>query len=781
MINNEELDEDNKDYLYGPSFQQSCIHLLATDVRFAIDYGIYLKEHHFSNESLRIIFGVVREHVAGYEQEMDLDAVKVGLENYSSNAGLTSELLKTLRRDARAIFSKNIRNQQFIIDSVLKFVRRQELTQALLKSVEIMENGEDYERVLHEIDKAVSVGSGRDDGFSFDNFSTLPEDYLVKYDPATLVSTGFPALDKAMMGGMAPGEVHVIVAPPKTGKSTIGVCVGGHNLKLGKNVFDARLEISKLDTAMKYGMYLTEMKQPDIIANPELYRQKMSQYSQIRPNLHINHWPENTVTTHEIRAWISRVRAAKSVDPDLIIVDYDDPLHGDTLVPLLDGTEVPIKDLVGKDEFWLYASKEDGEVVPGRGHSARVARHVNELVEIELDNGEVVKSTINHNHMLRDGSFKRADELKVGDSMMPFYTRDDVKSPSGKYLEVWDNKESKYKTWHRKVLESVNHDVSIEGLDVHHKNGNTRDNRPENLEMLSKSEHLKEGWKNEEFASKVTSKAKKQWEDPNFRELVTKNSNSKEIKERVCKSCGKLMETTVGGLISHTRECESGDSLEKEVHTCRFCKLDIKTTKKTFKTHEVRCRTRLIEQKEAYGKYLKDIKDGSYEGTWRSYKEKGLNFNHKIVSIRKIQLEKPEPVYCLTVDDFHNYALSAGIFTHNCLLPSAGVSKDDSYGDAGKVYSDLIKLGDYFQCPILTFAQPQREAWNFADNKQLITHQHLAHSAKKAHKAHSISTLNFGDSSPTGTFYLDINRRGESKVKFRIQRRLDISWMYQIA
>jgi len=42
---------------------------------------------------------------------------------------------------------------------------------------------------------------------------------------------------------------------------------------------------------------------------------------------------------------------------------------------------------------------------------------------VEFDNGEVVKATENHLFMLRDGTYRRLDELRAGDSLMQFHCR----------------------------------------------------------------------------------------------------------------------------------------------------------------------------------------------------------------------------------------------------------------------------------------------------------------------------------------------------------------------
>jgi hypothetical protein len=98
-------------------------------------------------------------------------------------------------------------------------------------------------------------------------------------------------------------------------------------------------------------------------------------------------------------------------------------LTGDTKIPLLDGTSARIDELVNRDEFWVYSCTPDGEVRPGRGHSARRTRADTEIVEVLLDNGEKFKCTADHRIMCRDGNYKMAGNLAAGESLMPLYRR----------------------------------------------------------------------------------------------------------------------------------------------------------------------------------------------------------------------------------------------------------------------------------------------------------------------------------------------------------------------
>ena len=106
----------------------------------------------------------------------------------------------------------------------------------------------------------------------------------------------------------------------------------------------------------------------------------------------------------------------------------------------------------------------------------------------------------------------------------------------------------------------------------------------------------------------------------------------------------------------------------------------------------------------------------------------------------------------------------------DCLLPVGGTT-NDMYEDAGNIYGELIQVADYFKCPIVTFAQPRRDAWDLPEGEVIQSH-HLAHSAKKAHKAYSVTSINFKKGAKKGKLFIDKCRRGEDGVYITMERDL---------
>ncbi len=123
------------------------------------------------------------------------------------------------------------------------------------------------------------------------------------------------------------------------------------------------------------------------------------------------------------RGFLATQDSINQIKSDLIVLLLTNPgercLTGDTKIPLANGDEIPIQELVGKEPFWVYSyDKETNSILAGRAIAYKTAKDA-ELMEITLDNNQSVKCTPNHLWLLRDGTYKRADELHEGQSLMP--------------------------------------------------------------------------------------------------------------------------------------------------------------------------------------------------------------------------------------------------------------------------------------------------------------------------------------------------------------------------
>ena len=125
---------------------------------------------------------------------------------------------------------------------------------------------------------------------------------------------------------------------------------------------------------------------------------------------------------------------------------------GDTKIKLLDGTERTFAELaqLPPDEiFHVYSADKNGNIVVGEGRYSRITRRQAELVELVFDDGSRVRCTPDHKFMLRDGSWKQAQNLTIDDSLMAgYFDTAPVNEKTNDYLRVRQPKTGNYEFVH---------------------------------------------------------------------------------------------------------------------------------------------------------------------------------------------------------------------------------------------------------------------------------------------------------------------------------------------
>jgi len=222
------------------------------------------------------------------------------------------------------------------------------------------------------------------------------------------------------------------------------------------------------------------------------------------------------------------------------------PIRENSMIPLLDGRTITIKELSdeiksGKD-VWTYSIQDNThQVVPGKIIWCDLTRKNSELIRVTLDDNTYLDTTPDHEYMLRDGSYKRADQLTVGQSLMPFYTTTSIehKDVIKGYEKIYNPAINKYQYTHRIVAKNCIIDFDFEQKTnkqflTHHKNFNKKDNTPNNLERLSFVEHSILHERNSEHLSNFRNKP----------EAIAKGKTKKKVLNHKVISVVKLNETS---------------------------------------------------------------------------------------------------------------------------------------------------------------------------------------------------------------------------------------------
>ncbi len=247
----------------------------------------------------------------------------------------------------------------------------------------------------------------------------------------------------------------------------------------------------------------------------------------------------------------------KSEDTELFIVEGESAagcFSGDTKVALTDGRNLSFKELVrehneGKENF-CYTIKTNRSVSISKIESPRLTKRNAEVIKIILDNNEEIICTPDHKFMLRDGSYKEAEDLTKEDSINPLHRR--ISKIGGRitiegYEMVWDQNKKWIFTHLLADEYNLNNTVySKEQGDVrHHINFNKSNNTPKNIIRMPKEEHLilhTEHLEKTLHSENIKEKARKAHKTEDYRRKISEWARQPEINRMLSERSKKLWE-----------------------------------------------------------------------------------------------------------------------------------------------------------------------------------------------------------------------------------------------
>jgi len=383
---------------------------------------------------------------------------------------------------------------------------------------------------------------------------------------------------------------------------------------------------------------------------------------------------------------------------------------GDTMVTLVNGDDVRIDTLEKNKEYWLYGCDKDGTTKIIKCVFLGETKKVDKIVEVTLDNGNIEKCTLEHLWMMRDGTYKTANNLMSGDSLMPLYKRFDKRG----YEEIKNNNNYKWHKTHQlsgKLKYGENIYKSKTKNVIHHIDFNKLNNEPDNLVLMEKNEHIifhanlmKENWKNDEWVEKmkiVSSKnmkklkeiqlnddeyfiflsdlMKTRWENGEF-DYQIGSTLSEETKKKISISINDKWKDNEWSKKTRKILSDKGkkqwqdddyrlkmskvskENWTKPEYREKVFQFDSNFNKKLWENPEHR--KKVSEAVSKRNKIYAIYKKSEYFNKI-SYKEYKDTYNHKIVSVNIVDLEKVVSVYDFYSPETNNFALSSGVFVHN--------------------------------------------------------------------------------------------------------------------
>ncbi len=296
---------------FGHSFQKKILILLITDKQFMQTINDIMEPEYFDSDADKWLVKNIKEYFQKYKTTPTMETLSIEIKKINSEI-LQKTVIDNLKE------SYNLRKAtdfEYIKEHALTFCKNQTLKNAIMGSVDLLER-QDYEGIKTLIDEAMKAGTTKDLGHDY--IKGL-EERMTKTSRKT-VATGWDIIDEVMDGGLASGELGVLVAAAGIGKTWCLQKIVQHAIKMGKKVIHYTLELNQEYVGLRYDTIFSGVPTGDLKYRKEEVEKSLEK---VKGQLLIKYFPTKSATVQTINAHLKQCEI-RGYKPNLVIVDYAD-------------------------------------------------------------------------------------------------------------------------------------------------------------------------------------------------------------------------------------------------------------------------------------------------------------------------------------------------------------------------------------------------------------------------------------------------------------------------
>ena len=300
---------------YGTSFQSKIISSLLVNNKFMKTVYDILEVSYFDSDANKFLITETRKYFDKYKTPPTMEALKVVIDDLENDV-MKSAVVDSLRNAWNFRESPDL---EFVQEKTLEFCKNQVIKSAIMQSVELLDT-QKYDEIKGVIDNAMKAGVERDIGHEY---MTGFEERMSSSTRNT-VATKWDSVNELMEGGLAGGELGVVVAPAGIGKSWTLQAIGADAVAKGKTVLHYTLELNAEYVGLRYDTIVSG--QPT--GNLQYYKEEvLKKINQLKGNLIIKYYPTRSASVATLTSHIQQCEL-QGIKPDLVLVDYADILKG---------------------------------------------------------------------------------------------------------------------------------------------------------------------------------------------------------------------------------------------------------------------------------------------------------------------------------------------------------------------------------------------------------------------------------------------------------------------
>jgi KaiC/GvpD/RAD55 family RecA-like ATPase len=287
---------------YTPEIQKLFLELIMQDAQSFVRVANIYNPENF-DRSLRETAKFIQTHSTEYKT----------LPTYEQIKAVTGVELKPIPDAIEG-------HQEWFMQEFEGFSRKEELSRAILKAADLLEEG-DYDPVEKLIKDAVQISLTKDLGT---DYFADPHARIDKYyNSGGQVSTGWPTMDRILYGGFSRGELNIFAGGSGSGKSLVMMNIALSWLQAGLSGVYISLELSEELVALRTDAMLTSMSTKDIRKDIETTELKVKMVGKKAGKYRIKALPAQS-NVNDIRSFIKEYQIQTNNKVDFVMVDYLD-------------------------------------------------------------------------------------------------------------------------------------------------------------------------------------------------------------------------------------------------------------------------------------------------------------------------------------------------------------------------------------------------------------------------------------------------------------------------
>lgn len=298
---------------YGHTFQTKVISSLISDRGFLQQTSDLLEPAYFESQANNWLVDKILKYHTQYKSAPTPEVFK------SLLVPVEDKLLRTSIVDGlkEALRLQNSPDLEYVKNETIEFCKNQKMKVAILESVDLLKAGK-FDAIKKKVDSALKAGADKDVGHEYKD--QIEERY--SEGARNCVATNWDVINDIMSGGLAGGELGVVVAPAGGGKSWGLINVAANAVKQGKTVIYYTLELNAFYVGRRIDAYLTKIPFQNL--QEEHSRERIQEAMEgLEGNLIIKYYPTRTASINTITSHIEKC-ISQGKKPDMIVLDYAD-------------------------------------------------------------------------------------------------------------------------------------------------------------------------------------------------------------------------------------------------------------------------------------------------------------------------------------------------------------------------------------------------------------------------------------------------------------------------